>query len=95
MEAVCRMKSLISTLPEKDRDLGYKFLNERQFDSLQSLVNSALYKVRKAKIIGDTNNELIAIDVDNLIRLKSEVDAYVFQLGIYDLDNYEDIVYGL
>lgn len=95
MEAVYRMKSLISTLPEKDRDLGYKFLNERQFDSLQSLVNSALYKVRKAKIIGDTNNELIAIDVDNLIRLKSEVDAYVFQLGIYDLDNYEDIVYGL
>ena len=95
MEAVCRMKSLIPTLPEKDRDLGYKFLNERQFDSLQSLVNSALYKVRKAKIIGDTNNELIAIDVDNLIRLKSEVDAYVFQLGIYDLDNYEDIVYGL
>lgn len=95
MGAVYRMKSLISTLPEKDRDLGYKFLNERQFDSLQSLVNSALYKVRKAKIVGDTNNELIAVDVDNLRRLKSEVDAYVFQLGIYDLDNDENIVYGL
>lgn len=95
MEAVNRIKSLISTLPEKDRDLGYKFLKERQFDSLQSLVNSAIYKVRKAKIVGDTNNELIAVDIDNLRRLKSEVDAYVFQLGIYDLDNDENIVYGL
>lgn len=95
MGAVNRIKSLISVLPEKDRDLGYKFLNERQFDSLQSLVNSALYKVRKAKIVGDINNELIAVDIDNLRRLKSEVDAYIFQLGIYDLDNYENIVYGL
>lgn len=90
MEAVSRIKQLIPSLPEKDRELGYKFLESRDFEFLQDLVNSTLYKVRKAKIVGDISNKLMAVDIDELRRLKSEIDTYVFRLEIYDMNNNTD-----
>ena len=45
-EPVERMKALMCSLPERDLPLGYKFLNERDFDSLKELIDSAIYKVR-------------------------------------------------
>ena len=47
-EAVERMKALMDSLPERDIPLGHKFLNERDFDSLKELVDSAIYKVKKS-----------------------------------------------
>ena len=75
---------LIYALPTKDIELANKFIRERNFEFLQDLVNSAVYKVKRAKIIGDVSSPLMSVDIDNLLSLKSTVDIYCMRLGIYD-----------
>lgn len=75
---------LIYALPTKDIELANKFIRERNFEFLQDLVNSAVYKVKRAKTIGDVSSPLMSVDIDNLLSLKSTVDIYCMGLGIYD-----------
>ena len=81
-EPIERMKSLMDSLPEKDIPLGYKFLNERKFDSLKELVDSALYKARKNLKSDNPREEYLKVNLEDLSRLKSEVDMYIVQLEI-------------
>lgn len=75
-----RIKSLMSALPEKDIPLGHKYLDERNFDSLKELVDSAEYKVKKSQR-SETPKEVYAkINLADLSRLKSEIDMYIVQL---------------
>lgn len=78
------IKRLIYALPTKDIELANKFIRERNFEFLQDLVNSAVYKVKRAKTIGDVSSSLMSVDIDNLLSLKSTVDIYCMRLGIYD-----------
>lgn len=78
------IERLIYALPTKDIELANKFIRERNFEFLQDLVNSAVYKVKRAKIIGDVSSPLMSVDIDNLLSLKSTVDIYCMRLGIYD-----------
>lgn len=78
------IERLIYALPTKDIELANKFIRERNFEFLQDLVNSAVYKVKRAKIIGDVSSPLMSVDIDNLLSLKSVVDIYCMRLGIYD-----------
>lgn len=78
------IERLIYALPTKDIELANKFIRERDFEFLQELVNSAVYKVKRAKIIGDVSSPLMSVDIDNLLSLKSTVDIYCMRLGIYD-----------
>lgn len=78
------IERLIYALPTKDIELANKFIRERDFEFLQDLVNSAVYKVKRAKIIGDVSSPLMSVDIDNLLSLKSTVDIYCMRLGIYD-----------
>lgn len=78
------IERLIYALPTKDIELANKFIRERNFEFLQDLVNSAVYKVKRAKTIGDVSSPLMAVDIDNLLSLKSMVDIYCMRLGIYD-----------
>ena len=64
--------------------MANKFIRERNFEFLQDLVNSAVYKVKRAKAIGDVSSPLMSVDIDNLLSLKSTVDIYCMRLGIYD-----------
>lgn len=80
------IERLIYALPTKDIELANKFIRERNFEFLQDLVNSAVYKVKRAKIIGDVSSPLMSVDIDNLLSLKSTVDIYCMRLGIYDLE---------
>ena len=88
-EPVERMKALMDSLPERDIPLGYKFLNERDFDSLKELVDSAIYKVKKSLKNGNPREEYMKVNLEDLDVLKSEVDMYIIQLeipedGMYD-----------
>lgn len=76
------MKALMGSLPERDISLGHKFLNERDFDSLKELVDSAIYKVRKSLRSDNPREEYMKINLEDLSRLKSEVDTYIVQLEI-------------
>lgn len=78
------IERLIYALPTKDIELANKFIRERNFEFLQDLVNSAVYKVKRAKTIGDVRSPLMSVDIDNLLSLKSTVDIYCMRLGIYD-----------
>lgn len=78
------IERLIYALPTKDIELANKFIRERNFEFLQDLVNSAVYKVKRAKTIGDVSSPLMLVDIDNLLSLKSTVDIYCMRLGIYD-----------
>ena len=79
-EPITRMKNLIPSLPEKDIELGFKFLEKRDFQSLQELVDSARYKVKKSQDSGNPKPQYANIDMGKLNELKAEVDTYAYQL---------------
>ena len=77
-----RIQALIGSLPERDIPLGHKFLNERDFDSLKELIDSAIYKVRRNLKSDNPREEYLKVNLEDLSRLKSEVDIYIVQLEI-------------
>lgn len=88
MTAIERMKKLVNTLPEKDRKLANKFIDSRQFENLYELVNSAIYKSRKAHKQQLENIEYS--DVADMSMLQSEVINYIDRMGYNDyLENEE------
>lgn len=89
-EPVKRMKALMCSLPERDIPLGHKFLNERNFDSLKELVDSALYKVRRSLKSDNPKEEYLKVNLEDLNRLKSEVDMYIVQWEIPEDDMYDE-----
>jgi len=89
-EPVKRMKALMDSLPERDIPLGHKFLNERDFDSLKELVDSAIYKVKKSLKSDNPKEEYRKVNLEDLNMLKSEVDMYIIQLEIPEDDMYNE-----
>ena len=87
---VKRMKALMCSLPERDIPLGHKFLNERNFDSLKELVDSAIYKVKKSLKSDNPKEEYLKVNLEDLNRLKSEVDMYIVQWEIPEDDMYNE-----
>lgn len=77
-----RTRKLISLLPEKDINLGYKFLDSRDFSSLKELVDSAILKVKKNVTSEHPRPEYAKIDLEGLYILKSEVDVYLMRLEL-------------
>ena len=75
-----RIQALIGSFPERDIPLGHKFLNERDFDSLKELIDSAIYKVRRSLKSDNPKEEYLKVNLEDLSRLKSEVDVYIVQL---------------
>ncbi len=91
MTAVERMKSLINTLPKSDQPLGNEFINTRQFESLQELVDSAIQRTRRNVNSVTPKEEYLEVDMWELKKLKAEVDVYVEQLRLPELEeNYEE-----
>lgn len=90
MVAVERMRKLINNLPESDIPLGERFISERQFESLQELVDSAIFRVNK-NVRGDNpKEEYLKVDLWELKKLKAEVDVYVEQLQLSSEEEYEE-----
>lgn len=92
-----RIKEFISTLPKRDIPLGYKFLENRDFESLTDLVDSAIYRVIKNLKSETPKEEYLKISLDELNKLKSEVDLYCAYIPIpgsteeyFDEDFYDE-----
>ena len=89
--SVEKIKKLIPFLPSRDVELGFKFLNARDFESLQSLVCSAIIKVKKGLLKEHPKEEYLQVDKEKLARLKMEVDSYYSLIDISDIDTeYEE-----
>lgn len=91
MEPVERIKRLTQYLPKGDIALAHTFIDSRDFESLQELVDSAIVKTKRNISSNNPEEEYLSLDVDELTKLKAEVDCYVEQLTLpnNDEDNYE------
>ena len=81
-EPVERMRALIDSLPERDIPLGNKFLSDRNFESLKELVDSAIYKIKKNLRTDNPREEYLKIDLEDLSKLKLEVDLYLSMIEL-------------
>lgn len=82
MKAIERMRTLINQLPESDVPLGERFISERDFESLQELVDSAIFRINKSVRSDTPKEEYAKVDLWELKKLKAEVDVYVEQLQL-------------
>lgn len=76
------IKKFINYLPSKDVQIGFKFLEQRDFDKLKELVDSALIRIKRNLRTDNPKQEYLNMDLDSLNILKAEVDIYVFQLNL-------------
>lgn len=84
-----RIKALIPSLPSGDIELANKFLNNRDFESLQLLVNSAIVRVEK----GLNKKEYLKADLEKMDELKVEVDLYCDALELTEGGEYNQDYY--
>lgn len=89
-EPIDRIKALIPSLPEGDVRLAYKFLNSRDFESLQLLIDSSLVRVKKGLNKENPKEEYLKADLEEMRRLKSEIDTYCEALELPEQEEYED-----
>lgn len=67
----------IQNLPSKDVNIAIAYLNDRDFNSLYELVDSALFKVKKYKAEHPEGNKYDNIDTEGLSDLKSTLIDYI------------------
>ena len=89
-EPIDRIKALIPSLPEGDAKLAHKFLNSRDFESLQLLVDSSLVRVKKGLSKESPKEEYLKADLGQMRKLKLEVDTYCEALELPEQEEYED-----
>ena len=84
-----RIVKLVPQLPAKDIPIAGRLIKGRDFCSLKELIDSAIYKVKKSQKSLEPKEEYKNIDLEELSRLKSEVDSYLVLLG-EDIELSED-----
>lgn len=82
------IKKLVNNLPQKDIMLGHMFLEDRNFEALQALVDSALIKIRRSRGSDNPKEEYKDLNLEALDTLKAEVDSYSMLLGIEPEDDF-------
>lgn len=91
-----RIRQYSEHLTQKDRIYAEKFINNREFEQLKELVDSAIIKTKKGK--RDNKPQYLDIDLDALEVLKVEVDNYLLcifgkqeeSFEIEEEDDYEE-----
>ena len=89
-EPIDRIKALIPSLPGGDVKLAHRYLNSRDFESLQLLVDSSLVRVKKGLSKENPKEEYLKADLGEMRKLKSEVDTYCEALELPEQEGYED-----
>lgn len=90
--SIDRMKDLIPSLPGNDANLAFRLLDTRDFESLQSLVNSSIIRTRNALVKANTEEKYLKADLEGMRKLQSEVDAY-YEALYPSSDNLEEFYY--
>lgn len=89
-EPIDRIKALIPSLPGGDVKLAHRYLNSRDFESLQLLVDSSLVRVKKGLSKESPKEEYLKADLGEMRKLKSEVDTYCEALELPEQEECED-----
>lgn len=69
-EPIDRIEALVSSLPEGDAKLAHEFLNSRDFESLQLLVDSSLVRVKKGRSKESPKEEYLKANLGEMRKLK-------------------------
>lgn len=97
-----RISRLLVALPSSDLKYGKNYLDKKDYESLQLLINSALYNIEKAwaAVTPSKKQKILREEfpmegnkIAQLETLKGEVDEYYEFLRIVLGDSYED-AYG-
>ena len=89
-EPIDRIEALVSSLPEGDARLAHEFLNSRNFESLQLLVDSSLVRVKKGRSKESPKEEYLKANLEEMRKLKLEIDTYCEALELPEQEEYED-----
>lgn len=89
-EPIDRIEALVSSLPEGDARLAHEFLNSRDFESLQLLIDSSLVRVKKGRSKESPKEEYLKANLGEMRKLKLEVDTYCEALELPKQEGYED-----
>lgn len=86
-EPIDRIEALISSLPEGDARPAPEFLNSRDFESLQLLVDSFLARVKKGLGKESLQEEYLKADLGEM---RKESDTCCEALELPEQEEYED-----
>jgi hypothetical protein len=84
------IKKFINYLPSKDVQIGFKFLEKRDFENLKDLVDSAIIRTKKNIRSEFPKQEYLNVDLEHLNILKAEVDMYLMRLNLPEQNKYND-----
>lgn len=84
------IKRLIKSLPTKDIKFAENFIENRDFESLRELVDSAIKRINKSLTSTNPKEEYLNLDMDSLESLLAEVIVYASYLDISEFDNDEE-----
>lgn len=87
MEPVERVKRLTQYLLKGDIALAHTFIDSRDFESLQELVDSAIVKTKRNISSNNPKEEHLSLDVGEMEKLKTEAGDYVDWLQLPEQDN--------
>lgn len=95
------IKENIKCLPLKDVTFAKSFIEKREFNKLQELVDSALYKIDKNLNSENPKPEYKILDIDAIEELSVKIDSYItavygesFKLNTENLEDDEDYYDG-
>ena len=88
-----KIKELLKALPDKDIPKGEKFLNNRNWESLKELINSAIVRINRSIVKDLPEIDLRYVNVDKLWQLKETVDYYVDTILHEDIEENYSIDY--
>lgn len=85
MSTINDIKELVKYLPNKDKVLAEKFIDNRDFSNLRDLIRSLEVRVKRNKEKEYQNPEYASLDINKIEELMFDIDFYI-------IDVYEDDV---
>lgn len=87
------IKKLVESLSERDKSIAKKYIDKRDYVSLKELVDSSIKIYEKNLKKAVPNEELFSLNTEDLMQLKTTVDAFVLIIDpdydIYGEDDYD------
>lgn len=84
-----RIHDLIPSLPKKDAKLAEDYLSKRDFQSILEIVESDIYKAKRAKYRGGIEEEIPDDYIVALTELRAELLNYMSYLFIPEDSDYD------
>ena len=93
MSQLSEVRKLLKYLPNEDIEIGTKLLNERELESLQDLVRSAIVRAKRGKHKDPPDERYVNVSIDGLMELKIQLHDYISMIYPPDDDytTYDDL----